>query len=780
MKASTALAFVASGVSLWLYTMESPQLHRIAPLCGAAVVVIALLGAAGLDLPLDRFLSKDSSANADLFGRMDIITAIMFMALGVTLVLLRDAAHAAKATALALATAVASLLAVAEYFFQVPALSSFEAVAPHSAIGLLTLAVGVVCARPGSARITKPASRQAGGFLSRLMPTAAAQSGARGMKSAPNGRRELDLFRIFRESAIAIAEAVDPSTARDVLLEKTEVLFPFASAVTLRWVNPSSGELEPVAMRTAAGTEWTIDENQALGGRAAKPLTANTPMIVRNLQTDGQVSNQLYRKHGWVSYLGVPLLARGEALGIIGVYTKEQYEFSPEEADVLMGAAAAAAVVLSSMPAAAIVGEPAVTAAVETPSEQTFKALQLLPGVYAALAPLNQTESLNETVNGVVEKVVEATGADAAILRMWKKETGASLISGHRGMAEDFAKQMEIGLLKGALESVVQTGEGIVAPDVDAEPRFATKVQQQLGFRSSAVLPLKMHNEVRGVLYVASRNAGFFDLKAKDLLMAIAQQIGISMENRELFDHLKNSRDELEKASKIKGEFLSVMSHELRTPLSVVMGYAGMIKEKMLGEINPQQDDALQKLLTRANDQLNMINAIMQITQLESRSLVLERHLVNLTEMLSHLKSDYALTHTKQQVALNWEFPAAPVVIVTDGGKLKEILVNLVNNAIKFTPQGTVTIAMSIEEDHRKKWVQLSVKDTGVGIPKEQFTAIFEKFYQVDSSETRLYGGVGLGLYIVKHFAAFLGGKVEVKSEPGRGSTFIVTIPYAT
>ena len=175
-----------------------------------------------------------------------------------------------------------------------------------------------------------------------------------------------------------------------------------------------------------------------------------------------------------------------------------------------------------------------------------------------------------------------------------------------------------------------------------------------------------------------------------------------------------------------------------------------------------------------------MINAIMQITQLESRSLVLERHLVNLTEILSHLKADYALTHTKQQIAVNWDTPIEPVVVVTDGGKLKEILVNLINNAIKFTPQGSVTIAMRLHEDRRKKWVQLSVADTGVGIPKEQFSAIFEKFYQVDSSETRLYGGVGLGLYIVKHFAAFLGGKVEVSSEPGRGSTFTVTIPYAT
>ncbi|HTM10379.1 MAG TPA: ATP-binding protein [Verrucomicrobiae bacterium] len=606
------------------------------------------------------------------------------------------------------------------------------------------------------------------------------QAGA--VRSRPMEQRgvsELEALRILRDSVIEIGAVSDSNSVRELLLEKTGVLFPFAYATTLRLVSAGSGELEPVATRTRDGTEWTIDESQALGGRALKVLSTKEPVIVRNLQTDGQVSNQVYRKQGWVSYLGVPLFARGDVLGILGVYTKQEHAFSLDEANCLTALAAEAAAVLS-----APAGAPASTNAKsddDAPSaEQTLNGFQLLPDVYAALAPLNESESITETINGVLEKVVDATGVDAALIRMWKKETGASLIAGQRGIPDDHAKQMEIGLLKGALEWVVQNGVEIVAPDIDAEPHFATKVQQQLGFHSSAVLPLRMHNDVRGVLYLASRQVGRIDVGSKDLLIAIAQQIGISMENRELFERLKNSRDEIERASKIKGEFLAVMSHELRTPLSVVMGYAGMIKERMLGEINPQQDDALQKLLTRANDQLNMINAIMQITQLESRSLVLERHLVNLTEMLAHLKADYALTHTKKEVALQWEIPADPVVIVTDGGKLKEILANLINNAIKFTPQGTVTVAMSVQGDHRKKWVQLAVADTGVGIPKEQFDAIFQKFYQVDSSETRLYGGVGLGLYIVKHFAEFLGGKVVVASEPGRGSTFTVTIPYAT
>jgi signal transduction histidine kinase len=505
-------------------------------------------------------------------------------------------------------------------------------------------------------------------------------------------------------------------------------------------------------------------------------------VIIRNLQTDGRVRGEIFRTQGRVSYLGVPLLARGEAQGILGVYTREEYHFSREEAEWLAALAATAAGVLSPAAPAPLAGsktEPPATGAPRN-AEEVKKTLKLLPEVHAALAPLNAAESLTDAIDGIVAKVLDATSADAALLRVWKKETGASVIAGHRGLTNEHVSQMEIGLLKGAMEWVVQHGEAIVAPDVEAEPRFTAGVQRQLGFRSSALLPLRLHNEVRGVLYVASKTPRWFDEAEKHPLLAIAQQIGISIENRELFDHLKNSRDEIEQASKIKGEFLSVMSHELRTPLSVVMGYAGMIKERLLGEITPQQEDALQKLLTRANDQLNMINAIMQITQLEARSLVLERHLVNLSEMLAHLKNDYALSHTKRDVALNWDIPAEPIVIVTDSGKLKEILVNLINNALKFTTQGSVTVSMRVHQDARRKWVQLSVADTGVGIPRDQCAKVFEKFYQVDSSETRLYGGVGLGLYIVKHFAEFLGGKVDVASQTGFGSTFTVTIPYAT
>jgi signal transduction histidine kinase len=138
---------------------------------------------------------------------------------------------------------------------------------------------------------------------------------------------------------------------------------------------------------------------------------------------------------------------------------------------------------------------------------------------------------------------------------------------------------------------------------------------------------------------------------------------------------------------------------------------------------------------------------------------------------------------------LRWDYPSEPVPVVIDGGKLRQILQNLLDNAIKFTDRGTVTVSMRAVADGAKKagaaagksgarWVEIKVADTGTGIATEQIPRIFDKFYQVDSSETRLYGGVGLGLYIVQKFTELLRGTIAVESKPEKGSTFTVRLPY--
>ncbi len=237
---------------------------------------------------------------------------------------------------------------------------------------------------------------------------------------------------------------------------------------------------------------------------------------------------------------------------------------------------------------------------------------------------------------------------------------------------------------------------------------------------------------------------------------------------------LEQANRDLLTANKAKNEFLGVMSHELRTPLNVVMGYTGMIKDGMLGEISPEQVKALEKVINRSGDLLTMINEILTATSIEAQAAKVESREVNLVNFLDDLRSQYAVPLDKG-LTVHWDYPLQLPRITIDSGKLKHVLQNLINNAVKFTDMGSVTI--SARYNPRAKAVEFKVADTGIGIQKELLPSIFEMFRQGDSSETRSHGGVGIGLYIVRKFTDLLGGTIEAASEPGKGSIFTVTIP---
>ena len=206
------------------------------------------------------------------------------------------------------------------------------------------------------------------------------------------------------------------------------------------------------------------------------------------------------------------------------------------------------------------------------------------------------------------------------------------------------------------------------------------------------------------------------------------------------------------------------------------------------------------KIIRRANDQLVMINNVLYATVLETEKTRVESHELSLGDFLAQLKSGYEAPINKELV-FNWDYPANLPLIRTDSAKLKQILQNLIDNAIKFTDKGSVTVSARITEGSKQKaesskqtagelptasrllpsgagrCAVFKVADTGAGIPKEALPMIFDKFKQADSSETRVYGGVGMGLYIVKKFTELLGGQVEVESEVGKGTTFTVILP---
>jgi signal transduction histidine kinase len=235
-------------------------------------------------------------------------------------------------------------------------------------------------------------------------------------------------------------------------------------------------------------------------------------------------------------------------------------------------------------------------------------------------------------------------------------------------------------------------------------------------------------------------------------------------------------KQEAEQRNQGKKEVLDVVSHEFRTPLNLISGYAQALRSKALGGITDEQEQALSKILQQSDNLLSLVNSVLDLTQIEAGGLPLQREEIRLAEYLQEMKLNYELTLDKP-VSLRWSFSADLPTISSDKAKLHVILQNLINNAIKFTEEGSIEISARSRADRNA--VEINVTDTGVGIPKEALSTIFEKFRQVDSSATRVYGGVGLGLYLVKAFTELLEGSISVKSEPNRGSTFTLLLPVS-
>ncbi len=221
-------------------------------------------------------------------------------------------------------------------------------------------------------------------------------------------------------------------------------------------------------------------------------------------------------------------------------------------------------------------------------------------------------------------------------------------------------------------------------------------------------------------------------------------------------------------------DFLGVISHEFRTPLNLIMGYTEMIQEELAGPVTEEQGVYLQRIMMASEDILALVLSVLNVDTIESGGVELNEREVKLGTLLRELRSDLSLQPQKG-VTLAWDIPADLPIIRTDPAKLKLVLHRLIDNAVKFTYQGQVRVSARVLGSVGQ--IEFAVSDTGVGISKDALRIVFEKFRQVDASMTRKHDGMGLGLFIAKKLTEILGGELGVTSEPGKGSTFTVTVP---
>jgi signal transduction histidine kinase len=252
----------------------------------------------------------------------------------------------------------------------------------------------------------------------------------------------------------------------------------------------------------------------------------------------------------------------------------------------------------------------------------------------------------------------------------------------------------------------------------------------------------------------------------KRIARGIAQIASLALANARLLE-------ELERANRLKQDFVGTMSHELRTPLNVILGYNELMREGAFGKLSSEQIDILERMNRSTTQLLDLINSTLDLSRMQSQNVPLSLTRVSVAELFAELETEFFSLHQKASVTLEWRVEQE-LLLHTDPIKLKIVLKNLVGNALKFTDAGVVSTTASIQGDG----VEFLVRDTGIGIPSEAHVLIFEPFRQVDGSMTRQYGGVGLGLYIVRQLSELLGGTVSLESEIGKGSMFRVWIPH--
>jgi signal transduction histidine kinase len=324
---------------------------------------------------------------------------------------------------------------------------------------------------------------------------------------------------------------------------------------------------------------------------------------------------------------------------------------------------------------------------------------------------------------------------------------------------------------------VLAEGKAVHVLDAQADPDERMARMAIISHtRSFLGVPLLREGFTIGVLLLQRSAVQPFTDKQIDLATTFADQASIAIENVRLFDEIQDKNDQLQLASEHKSQFLASMSHELRTPLNAIIGLTEMMVTNAARFGTEKALEPLRRVNAAGTHLLSLINEILDLSKIEAGKLELNSEPVNLSRLIDEVIGTAGQLAEKNKNRLVIEAQENLGALTADSMRLKQILLNLLSNACKFTKEGEVALRVRKVADGRD-WVELAVADSGIGMTAEQQAKLFQDFTQADSLTARRYGGTGLGLAISRKLARMMGGDVTVASELGKGSVFTVRLP---
>jgi signal transduction histidine kinase len=464
--------------------------------------------------------------------------------------------------------------------------------------------------------------------------------------------------------------------------------------------------------------------------------------------------------------LGIPMKRQGQVVGAIAVARVAVGQYSEHEVDLLKTFADQAVIAIENV---RLFNETKEALEQQT---ATAEVLQVISSSVADTRP-------------VFEKILQSCkhlfAADSLCLLLVGDDAQLHLGAALDMEGDELATLFPRPLHQSTTEQAIRERRVLHYSDAQAAidlPEGTRAIIQRMGTRSFVIAPMLWEGRGIGSILVTRAEVRPYTDKEIGLLKTFADQAGIAIQNARLFHEIQDKSRQLEVANRHKSEFLANMSHELRTPLNAIIGFSEVLSEQMFGDVNEKQMEYLQDIHSSGQHLLTLINDVLDLSKIEAGRMELD---LSCFDMGLLLENSLTLVRERAQrhgLAVALEVGDGLAEWVADARKVKQVVVNLLTNAVKFTPTGgSVTVRARRADAGDRARAEISVTDTGVGIAVEEQALVFEEFRQASGDYLRKAEGTGLGLSLSKRFVELHGGALAVASQPGQGSTFTVTLP---
>jgi signal transduction histidine kinase/ActR/RegA family two-component response regulator len=462
------------------------------------------------------------------------------------------------------------------------------------------------------------------------------------------------------------------------------------------------------------------------------------------------------------SYVGAPIMVRGQLVGVLNVESATPGFFSQKHASQLEAFASQAAIALEN------------TRLVE----ETSRRAEQLATLHRIGLAITSALDLDQVLHALYERIRTIMDADCFYVALYDDLTATIefplLINGPEGRIQ--VKPRSIYTDPEITGYIIQSRVPLHVPDLEALPEDTPfRIMSLDGRRTRSYLgvPLIFREQVFGVLSAQSYEANAYTTADAELLTTIASQASIAIQNARAYERLVQTADELREVDRLKNQFLANMSHELRTPLNSIIGFSRVMLKGIDGPLTESQEADLSSIYGSGQHLLNLINSILDMSKIEAGKMDLSFEEVFLHDILNGALATARGLLKDRPIELRSDIPEDLPTAWADAQRIRQVLINLVSNAAKFTEKGYVTLRVEAGPE----FVTVHLSDTGIGIEPDAQRRLFIPFQQVDASTARRAGGTGLGLAISRSFVEMHGGQIWVESEPGRGSTFSFTLP---